>query len=114
MKTKEADPRTGPFTVLDVGGTTLRVGSYTPATGRLSRVRRVPVEGKALHPDASVPELQERVVEQIVREVERHGAGAGGAPRAVGIAFAGPVTADGLVVAAPTVWGPRGAPLPLG
>lgn len=101
-----------PFTVLDVGGTTLRVGSYSPATGRLSGVRRVPVEGMALHPDDGVPVLQERVVEQIVREVDRHGAGA--VPRAVGVAFAGPVTAEGLVVAAPTVWGRRGEPLPLG
>ncbi|MFI1682909.1 ROK family protein [Streptomyces sp. NPDC020607] len=114
MTTKEADRPPESFTVLDVGGTTLRIGSYAPATGHLSRVRRVPVEGKALHPDASVPELQERVVEQIVREVDRHGAGTGGAPHAVGIAFAGPVTAEGLVVAAPTVWGLRGAPLPLG
>ncbi|MEV7196050.1 ROK family protein [Streptomyces sp. NPDC093510] len=111
MTTTAAD-HDRPFTVLDVGGTTLRVGSYAPASGLLSRVRRVPVEGKALHPGDAVPVLQERVVEQIVREVDRHGAGA--VPRAVGVAFAGPVTADGLVVAAPTVWGRRGEPLPLG
>ncbi|MFF9818679.1 ROK family protein [Streptomyces sp. NPDC014006] len=100
------------FTVLDVGGTTLRVGSYDPATGALSRVRRVPVDGMHRDPGAPVPVLQERVVEQIVREVGAH---TGGRPaRALGVAFAGPITAAGLVLAAPTIWGRRGEPLPLG
>ncbi|MEU1025904.1 hypothetical protein ABZ366_28275, partial [Streptomyces sp. NPDC005904] len=63
-----ADPA---HTVVDVGGTTLRVGTYTPATGELSRVRRMPVDGMARDPEAPVPVLQERVVEQIVREAPR-------------------------------------------
>ncbi|MER5258736.1 ROK family protein [Streptomyces sp. NPDC002855] len=99
------------FTVVDVGGTTLRVGRYAPASGEVSRVRRVPVDGMARYPGAPVPVLQERVVDQIVREVARHTADLAAAP--VGVAFAGPVTADGLVLAAPTVWGRRGEPLPL-
>ncbi|MER0443982.1 ROK family protein [Streptomyces sp. Edi4] len=99
------------FTVLDVGGTTLRVGSFDPVTGVLSRVRRVPVEGMRGAPDAPVGVLQRRVVEQIVREMEAHTGGA--APRALGVAFAGPVTAGGLVLAAPTIWGRRADPLPL-
>ncbi|MEV3860399.1 ROK family protein [Streptomyces sp. NPDC050095] len=102
-----------PFTVLDVGGTTLRIADYDPATGSLSRARRIPVDGMARDPGAPVPLLQERVVAQLVREVEAHTA-AGGTPRAVGVAFAGPITAGGLVLAAPTVWGARGEPLPLG
>ncbi|MFD8565362.1 ROK family protein [Streptomyces sp. NPDC059639] len=102
-----------PFTVLDVGGTTLRIAEYAPRTGTLSRVRRVPVDGMARDADAPVPVLQERVVAQLVREIEAHSA-AGPAPRAVGVAFAGPITAAGLVLAAPTVWGGRGEPLPLG
>ncbi|WP_234393157.1 ROK family protein [Streptomyces pactum] len=100
------------FTVLDVGGTTLRTGSYDPVTAAVSRVRRVPVEGMARHPEDSVAGLQRRVVDQIVHEVGRHTAGT--APRAVGVAFAGPISAGGLVLAAPTVWGRRGDPLPLG
>lgn len=101
---------TGPFTVVDVGGTTLRLADYDPATGTLSRTRRTPVDGMARDPHASVPVLQQRVVEQLVREIQARG----GPPRAVGVAFAGPITAGGLVLAAPTVWGGRGAPLPLG
>ncbi|MFD7705927.1 ROK family protein [Streptomyces sp. NPDC059786] len=102
----------GAFTVLDVGGTTLRTGTYDPVTAELSGVRRVPVEGIARHPHDPVPVLQQRVVDQIVHEVARRG---GGAPaRPVGVAFAGPISASGLVLAAPTVWGRRGEPLPLG
>ncbi|WP_225828540.1 ROK family protein [Streptomyces naphthomycinicus] len=100
------------FTVLDVGGTTLRVGSWAPATGTLSRVRRVPVDGMHRDPGAPVAVVQQRVVEQIVREVAAHTGGR--RPRALGVAFAGPITAAGLVLAAPTVWGRRGDPLPLG
>ncbi|MEU9472631.1 ROK family protein [Streptomyces avermitilis] len=100
------------FTVLDLGGTTLRTGTYDPVTSALSRVRRVPVEGMARHPRDPVAVVQQRVVDQIVREVGRHSDGA--APRAVGVAFAGPISASGLVLAAPTVWGRRGDPLPLG
>jgi glucokinase len=100
----------GPLTVLDVGGTTLRTGTYDPATGAVSGVRRVLVEGMARHPGDPVAVLQQRVVDQIVHEAGRHTGG----PRAVGVAFAGPISASGLVLAAPTVWGRRGDPLPLG
>ncbi|QLJ02585.1 ROK family protein [Streptomyces sp. NEAU-sy36] len=100
------------FTVFDVGGTTLRVGTYDPTTGTLSRVRRMPVDGMHRDPGAPVPVLQRRVVEQIVRETAAHTGGR--PPRALGVAFAGPITAAGLVLAAPTVWGRRGEPLPLG
>lgn len=105
-----------PFVVVDVGGTTLRIADYDPMTGALSGTRRTPVEGMARDPNAPVPVLQERVVEQLAREIGARIARDGGrcAPRTVGVAFAGPVTADGLVLAAPTVWGGRSEPLPLG
>ncbi|MFD5521556.1 ROK family protein [Streptomyces sp. NPDC127066] len=102
----------GVLTVLDLGGTTLRTGGYDPATAAVNSVRRVPVEGMARYPQDPVAVLQCRIVDQIVDEVGRHTGGA--APRAVGVAFAGPISADGLVLAAPTVWGQRGEPLPLG
>ncbi|MCX5388970.1 ROK family protein [Streptomyces sp. NBC_00094] len=107
---------TADVTVMDVGGTTLRVGSFdTSATGGLHGVRRTRVDGMVAHPGDSVAGIQRRVVEQIVREAERqHDTGAGSGPgRALGIAFAGPVGRDGTVLGAPTVWGEGGAPLPL-
>jgi glucokinase len=105
----------GPVVVVDVGGTTLRSAVHDPRTGRLSDVRRVPVDGMARDPAAPVAVLRHRVTAQIVHAVSAHAARAGtGRPAAVGVAFAGPVTAAGLVTAAPTVWGPGGDPLPLG
>ncbi|MFB7938054.1 ROK family protein [Streptomyces sp. NPDC056049] len=99
------------FTVADLGGTTLRIARYGAGTGALTDVRRTPTDGMARHPGASVPELQSRIVRQFsdlaAAAVERHGSSA------LAVAFAGPVTADGRVVTAPTVWGGRGEQLPL-
>ncbi|MFJ8587270.1 ROK family protein [Streptomyces sp. NPDC093595] len=99
------------FTVADVGGTTLRTGRYDAGAGTLADVRRTPTDGIAVHPGAPVPVLQRQVAEQLGRlaaeAVARHGSSA------LAVAFAGPVTADGRVVTAPTIWGGRGAPLPL-
>ncbi|MFC8492224.1 ROK family protein [Streptomyces sp. NPDC057235] len=102
-------------TVMDVGGTTLRVGTFdTRGGGRLSDVRRTPVDGMAAHPGAPVPVLQRRVVDQIVCAAERQaGARPDTAPAALAVAFAGPVARDGTVLGAPTVWGAGGEPLPL-
>ncbi|WP_230479979.1 ROK family protein [Nocardiopsis kunsanensis] len=97
--------------VVDVGGTTLRVATGTDGHRPPSRVRRVRTAGLESAPHAPVDVLQKRVVDQIIHEVLDLGSGA---PARVGIAFAGPVTADGLVTAAPTVWGEGGLPLPLG
>ncbi|MFH9725770.1 ROK family protein [Streptomyces sp. NPDC017254] len=104
-------PLTGDITVMDVGGTTLRVGAF--GDGRLTHVRRMPVDGMAAHPGESVAALQHRVIEQIVREAGRARDGRPGAGPALGIAFAGPVGRDGTVLGAPTVWGEGGEPLPL-
>ncbi|MEV0395820.1 ROK family protein [Polymorphospora rubra] len=99
------------YTVVDVGGTTLRVGRYDSATDRVDDVRRMPTEGMDRYPGEPVPVLQRRVVGQLVEvagaALARHGT------RHLGIAFAGPVDAAGRVPAAPTVWGRRGDPLPL-
>ncbi|WP_371483081.1 ROK family protein [Kitasatospora sp. NBC_00315] len=99
------------FTVADLGGTTLRIARYGTDTDAVTDIRRTPTEGMARHPGAAVPELQDRVVEQLAElaaaAVARHRSSA------LALAFAGPVTADGRVTAAPTVWGGPGATLPL-
>lgn len=99
------------FTVVDLGGTTLRIARYDAATGAVTDIRRTPTDGMARHPGAPVPELQTRVSEQLAalaaEAVRRHRSSA------LAVAFAGPVTADGRIVTAPTVWGERGEILPL-
>jgi predicted NBD/HSP70 family sugar kinase len=100
--------------VLDVGGTTLRIGRYESATDSLSSMRRVDTDGRVGHPGDTVPALQERVLAQIATEVAiTREANADRPPEQVGIAFAGPVTAEGVVTAAPTIWGRTGPPLDL-
>jgi len=101
------------FVVADVGGTTLRIGCMDRATGRLFAVRREPVQGIARFPNAPVGTSQQRVVAQLQRLVGELIRDAGNAIAAVGIAFAGPINAAGEVTDAPTIWGPRGEPVPL-
>ncbi|MBT2457622.1 ROK family protein [Streptomyces sp. ISL-86] len=99
------------FTVADVGGTTLRTAHYTPETDVLADVHRVATQGIARYPDEPVHALQDRVVkhlgDQMADAIARHHSSA------AAVAFAGPVTADGTVRAAPTIWGRPGQPLPL-
>ncbi|QKW23270.1 ROK family protein [Kitasatospora sp. NA04385] len=94
------------FTVIDLGGTTLRTARYGVADDAVTDVRRVPTDGIAGHPGRPVAELQARVLDQVAalaaEAVARHGSGA------VCVSFAGPVTADGRALAAPTVWGGPG------
>jgi len=91
------------FAVMDVGGTHLRTGIYQPGSGRLEAARRVLTDGIALHPGDPEMDLQQRVTEQIVTEAAK--TLCLGDVMGLGVAFAGPVTATGSVLAAPTIWG---------
>ncbi|MFV2110051.1 ROK family protein [Micromonospora sp. LOL_015] len=103
------------FVVVDVGGTTLRVGRYEEDGQRLIQVIRTPLDGLGRYPDAPAAVLQRRVLMQVAQTVESYlGSPAGEGVSAVGIAFAGPVTADGVVTAAPTVWGGGGSAVEVG
>ncbi len=94
--------------VVDLGGTTLRIGRYRPGSGQVTDVRRMPVDGLDPNPGESATRLQQRVLRQLGRELKDESPDS-----PVGIAFAGPVTADGTVTGAPTVWGSGGPPLAL-
>ncbi|MFJ5309572.1 ROK family protein [Streptomyces sp. NPDC088350] len=102
------------YVVADLGGTTLRIGRIAEGADSVEAVRRMATEGLDRHRGLSAQELQDRVVEQLVQELESYlaepeGAGAS----AVGVSFAGPMTKDGTVLAGPTLWGGPAAPLPI-
>jgi predicted NBD/HSP70 family sugar kinase len=100
--------------VLDVGGTNLRLGWYDPASGDIEGVVRHPVVNFLRMRGATVEQVQEALLAQLRELCAQMAAAAPRQVAAVGISFAGPVTADGLVMDAPTIWGRRGAPLALG
>lgn len=104
----------GCFLVLDAGGTNLRLGWYDPASGLLSGVQRHPVVNFLRMPGATVAQVQEALLEQLRQLCAAMVAAAPRRVTALGISFAGPVAADGMVMDAPTIWGKRGAPLALG
>lgn len=100
--------------VADVSGTTLRIGRYAAGSGQVEQVSRFPVDGLARHPHDDADKSQRRVVEQLGDELARYldGPRALGA-RTVGVSFAGPVTATGVVTAAAAIWGAGAAPVAL-
>lgn len=93
--------------VVDVGGTTLRSAVFDGAARVLGAVHRTPTAGLGGADDGTG---QHRVVEQLVDTISS--LVATGADAAV-VAFAGPVTVDGMVLAAPTVTGKRWQPVDL-
>lgn len=102
------------FVVADLGGTTLRVGRIAAGAGSAEAVRRTPTEGIGRHPGMPARALQDRVVDQLTRELASYlGSSGGEGASAVGVSFAGPMTKDGTVLAGPTLWGSATPPLPI-
>ncbi|MBB4796254.1 glucokinase [Streptomyces nodosus] len=100
--------------VADLGGTTLRVGRIGAGTSEVRDVQRVPTDGLGRYGALAPQELQDRVVEQLGREIAARLACPGQPPaQAVAVSFAGPMTSDGVVLAGPTLWGGPAAPLPI-
>ncbi|MFY1625635.1 ROK family protein [Micromonospora sp. WMMD723] len=103
------------FLVADIGGTTLRVGWYRERDRTLAHVHRIPVEGLARHPGEPAPVLRQRVLTQLAEVLgQRLSTPSGVGVSSVGLAFAGPLNADGMVLAAPTIWGGGAERVPLG
>ncbi|MFY1616274.1 ROK family protein [Micromonospora sp. WMMD736] len=99
--------------VADIGGTTLRIGRWDAATGRLDDVTRHAVDGLGRYPQEPSERLQSRVLAQLGDRLADYLSTCPEA-RVVGVSFAGPVDERGMVLAAPTIWGGGGEPLNVG
>lgn len=91
------------YAVLDIGGTNFRIGIFDSATGGLTDIGRVPVEGFLTNPGATPQQLFDKLFRQVLHHIRAHAARhriAG-----IGVAFPGPVDAQGTVHSAPTLWG---------
>lgn len=96
--------------VFDVGGTFLRAGIYR--RGRLARAffkRATPT--KLTLPGMPPPELQRRLLETL--DDLRDLVAAEAEPERFGVAIAGPVSGEGVVQRAPSLWGAYDRPLAL-
>jgi glucokinase len=89
--------------VVDIGGTNLRLAHFEG--GDLHDIRRVPIENFQRHPDATPDGLYQKFTNQLEVEID---ALLTSYPNAsVGIAFPGPVDAQGRAARAPTLWGDK-------
>src|SRR5262245_26818916 len=89
--------------VFDIGGTRTRAALFDIAEGALKRVTTCPTPSRWSLPDHSPGDIRERLLREIQALVCRMTDGDG--PRQLAIAFPGPVTPAGHVLAAPTIWG---------
>lgn len=89
--------------VVDIGGTNLRLAYFEE--GALHDVRRVAIENFLTYPKATPKELYAKFSAQLHREIEGLLQQHPTAP--IGIAFPGPVNAQGRAIRAPTLWGGR-------
>lgn len=87
--------------VVDVGGTSLRIGYFD--AGGLVGVRRCPVENFKVNEGISSAELYERFVAQLCGGLQDFLTAYPAAP--IGLSFPGPIDGAGRVVSAPTLWG---------
>ena len=93
------------YIVVDVGGTKLRVGvfdSERPADSALTQVKRVKVLSLEVTNDTGI-DLYQNFIVQLQECLEPYLSQYPDSP--VGISFPGPVTPDGVVTSAPTLWG---------
>ena len=94
----------------DVGGTTIRMGSFRGAQLVMKKHRETPNCWNM--PLATADQIRQALFEELRQLVES--IVDEGHPETVGVAFPGPITPQGLVLAAPTIWGDRDtAPYPL-
>ncbi len=103
-----------PVIVLDIGGTSFRVGAVDGNGKFIGNVLRFPTPNFLDNPDAQSEVLQKKLIDEIQNQIAfirsqnpdrkfRH----------VSIGFAGPIDRQGLVRFAPTIWGEKGRNYPL-
>lgn len=101
------------FIVVDVGGTNLRVGVFNndlPVGLQLIDVQRMPVQSLAVT-QASGDKLYQHFLQQLKNSLQPYLTRHPDSP--VGISFPGPVTPEGVVTSAPTLWGDELHNIPL-
>jgi glucokinase len=83
--------------VFDIGGTTIRAGHYDPARDAI--VERLDVPADETRQRGPPPRALASCLSDLATRLDR-----GLKPDAVAVAFPGPVTKEGFVLAAPTLW----------
>lgn len=100
--------------VFDIGGTSSRVGLFTPDGKFMGEPRRFVTPSIKNYPSKSVPELQDELLNMMASEIDRIKRENPELKLArVGVAFAGPIASGGVVRQAPTLWQDKSFMYPL-
>lgn len=98
--------------VIDIGGTNFRSSVFWPHSRLTVRPKRTPTPNFLNHPGVSIAVLQNLLIQKIVDTVT-HYKKRYRSIKAVGISFPAPITDDGIVHQACTLWGDRGRLFPI-
>lgn len=100
---------TAKIIVFDIGGTNFRHALFSPKTNTIISEPEISATPSFVRdPGLPIPELQRRLVEQIVHIIQSYKRTQHDILSIVGISFPGPITSDGLVRAACSLWGNEG------
>lgn len=97
---------------IDVGGTHFRSCLFKSPEGIITIPKREKTPNFLLHPELTIEQLQEKLIEKMAEVIKSH-LKENSSISQVGISFPGPMTADGVVHQACTVWGEKGLNFPL-
>jgi C7-cyclitol 7-kinase len=97
-----------PYVVVEVGGTTLRAALFDPSSRQLGTAKHAPAPSYLNHPRHAVQGLLLTAMRNLADDVLE-----GRQPQLVSVAYPGPVSADGTVLAAPTLLGTSAGIFPL-
>ena len=91
--------------VIDIGGTSFRVGIFNEKH-KIEKLKKFDTPNFITNPDVPIKKLQKLLIEKTVAVVKEYHKKYD--LSLVGLSFPGPITIDGIVHSAPTVWGKSG------
>ncbi|MGR3174413.1 MAG: ROK family protein [Candidatus Scalindua sp.] len=100
------------FIVLDIGGTSFRAALFNTDNALLRFPQKFPTPNFLKYPNISIKDLQELLMKKIIDVVKSYQA-KHQYLKVVGLSFPAPITVDGIVKQASTVWGNKGLNYPL-
>lgn len=101
-----------PVIVTDIGGTNFRSSIFTKENGLIEKPRKVLTPNFIDNPGLDIEALQELLINRTVEAIEDYRK-ANPKLSLIGLSFGAPITADGVVNQACTIWGDRGKNFPL-
>ena len=108
----KASKKDVPVIVLDIGGTNFRSSIFTREKGLTKKPLKVPTPNFINNPNLDIETLQKLLINMIVETITNYRR-VNPKLTLIGLSFGAPITSDGVVNQASTIWGNKGKDFPL-